>query len=384
VDRIVIGLVTTETLQSAVHTLRYGETLDADAPSALIQQASRSLNLPVRQLGLRFLPLNQPVPSANTGEIYRSVSPQGATDSWPVALAVPEYADGFASNLSLILAILAVAAAILAGGIILHSPQATDPQELIYNYAMGQPGSGVAPSQKASQRLVEAQESVRREVADYLHGHVQSKLLAVSMYMGICQRMVERNPQEACRIMERIQDELKRVQDEDLGQVSRELYPAIIKMGIVPALRSLVSRFSDGLEIDLSFGQTIGELDAAGEMGLPEKRRLGIYRIAEEALSNVMKHGGANYVQVTLLQEENNLVLTITDDGRGFEKTALDHCHGMMMMQDYASAIGGRAEITSQVRQGTTIRLILPLSTATTLASLFRKSRNPVPFNPGC
>ncbi|MFQ6028914.1 MAG: sensor histidine kinase, partial [Dehalococcoidia bacterium] len=180
-----------------------------------------------------------------------------------------------------------------------------------------------------------------------------------------------------------IQDELKRVQDEDLGQVSRELYPAIIKMGLVPALRSLVSRFADLLEIDLSFDQRIADLDAAGEAGLPEKRRLGIYRIAEEALNNVMKHGSASHAHVTVTRDGNNLVLTIIDDGRGFEHTELDNCHGLMMMRDYGNAIGGKTEITSSVRQGTSIRLVLPLPSSNSLVSMLRKAKNPVSFYHG-
>ena len=71
---------------------------------------------------------------------------------------------------------------------------------------------------------------------------------------------------------------------------SRELYPAIVKMGLVPAVRSLVSRFSDMMEIELTIDQKVLALDAAGEARLPEGQRLGVYRIAEEALNNVLKH----------------------------------------------------------------------------------------------
>ena len=91
-------------------------------------------------------------------------------------------------------------------------------------------------------------------------------------------------------MLERVQSELQKVQDEDLRQVSRELYPAIIKMGLVPAMRSLVSRFSELVDIDLYIDTKFEQLDRDGEAALPEKRRLVAYRIAEEALNNVLKH----------------------------------------------------------------------------------------------
>ena len=80
-------------------------------------------------------------------------------------------------------------------------------------------------SQDLSWRLVAAQESVRREMADYLHGHVQSKLLALSLSLGLCQQSLIQDPAAASLMLERVQSELQKVQDEDLRQVSRELPP---------------------------------------------------------------------------------------------------------------------------------------------------------------
>jgi signal transduction histidine kinase len=209
---------------------------------------------------------------------------------------------------------------------------------------------------------VAIQESVRRDMADYLHGHVQSKLLALSMSLSTCQKLLARDPAHAYHLLERIQIELQRVQDEDLRQVSRELYPAIIKMGLVPAMRSLISRFSDLLEIDLIIDADIFALDAAGETSLPEKQRLGIYRIAEEALNNVLKHAKATHVEVNLLCDSSNrLVLSVSDDGRGFDSMAVHNSQGLVMMSDYAEAIGGKADINSSVGRGTTISLAIPL-----------------------
>ena len=161
---------------------------------------------------------------------------------------------------------------------------------------------------------------MRREMADYLHGHVQSKLLALSLSLGMCRQALDRDPTGASQMLERVQTELQKVQDEDLRQVSRELYPAIIKFGLVPAMRSLVSRFNESVEIDLTIDPRIGALDLAGEAGIPEKQRLGVYRIAEEALNNILKHADATNVRLSLdWQEPEHLTMSVVDNGRGFD-----------------------------------------------------------------
>ena len=138
-------------------------------------------------------------------------------------------------------------------------------------------------------------------------------------------------------MLERVQSELQKVQDEDLRQVSRELYPAIIKMGLVPAMRSLVSRFSELVDIDLYIDTKFEQLDRDGEAALPEKRRLVAYRIAEEALNNVLKHARATNVRVGLLYlEPGLLVLNLVDNGCGFDSSLAFTGQGLAMMTDYA------------------------------------------------
>jgi signal transduction histidine kinase len=273
------------------------------------------------------------------------------------------------NKLALALIGLSALLALAAGWIILRSTHQAQSQPGLRGTATErQPSEPVLSStsavQEASQRLVAVQESVRREMADYLHGHVQSKLLALSLSLGMCQKMLEQDPAHAYRMLERIQDELQRLQDEDLWQVSRELYPAIVKMGLVPAVRSLVSRFSDMMEIDLAIDQKVFALDAASQARLPEGQRLGVYRIAEEALNNVLKHAKARHAQVSLTCDApDRLVLSVVDDGRGFDPASVATCHGLVMMSDYAEAIGGKTQITSTPGRGTIVRLTLLLST---------------------
>lgn len=292
-----------------------------------------------------------------------------------LSLALAYAFTAFSLGVVPVLSVVVVSLAALAAGITWWSSRqyriqsVNSPPLAISDPAGDSMESPGVTAQEVSQRLVAVQESVRRDMADYLHGHVQSKLLALSMSLSTCQKLLARDPAHAYHLLESIQAELQRVQDEDLRQVSRELYPAIIKMGLVPAIRSLISRFSDLLEIDLIIDADIFALDAAGEARLPEKQRLGIYRIAEEALNNVLKHAKANHVEVNLICDvSDRLVLLVTDDGRGFDPLAVNNSHGLVMMSDYAEAIGGKAEINSSIGQGTSVNLIIPLKSPGTSA----------------
>lgn len=215
-------------------------------------------------------------------------------------------------------------------------------------------------SRKASQRLVVAQESVRREMADYLHGHIQSKLVAISLSLGFYQSLLTTKPDQASLLLKQVQVELQTVQDEDLRRVSHQLYPSIVKMGLVPAIRSLTDRVGESLETTLIIDAGVFALDVAGDTQIPEEQRLGVYRIAEEALNNILKHARATHIELKLTcNEVGNLILSVTDDGCGFDTNAKSDSQGIAMMADYAEAIGGLTVIRSAPEKGTTVSLTL-------------------------
>jgi signal transduction histidine kinase len=214
-----------------------------------------------------------------------------------------------------------------------------------------------------SRRLVEAQEAFHREMADYLHGHVQSKLVALALSISLCQKAIPQDPKAASHALDQVLEDLKRIQDEDLRRVGRELYPAIIKIGLVPALQSLVDRFHRVIDIELLVGPEVAALDRPGGAGLPENLRLGIYRVTEEALTNVLKHAQATRVRVSLAREGANLLrIAVADNGRGFDPQRVPASQGLLAVADYAQAIGGKSQLVSAPGQGTTVSVVLPVA----------------------
>lgn len=227
--------------------------------------------------------------------------------------------------------------------------------------AAGSLASG-ADLQDVSRRMVEVQEAVRRQTSDYLHGHLQSKLVAICMSINACQKNLRRDPVMVHGTLGRIQEELKRIQDEDLRRVSQELYPAIIKLGLVPATQSLVDRFKDVIDIELTISPEVVSLDQAGGDGLPEKARLGVYRVTEEVLTNVLKHSQADRIEVCLARDgPDHLLVSVADNGCGFDPALVVGSQGLLGVADYAQAIGGQAQISSAPGQGTTVGLLVPI-----------------------
>jgi signal transduction histidine kinase len=127
-------------------------------------------------------------------------------------------------------------------------------------------------------------------------------------------------------------------------------------MGLALALRSLVEEFAERnswrLEIDIP--QQIDNLPAEVEHSF--------YRIAQEALENVVRHANAQVLRVKLKKKDQKLTLTIADDGKGFEPRVISEEQlGLRGMRERAELIGARLYVESQPSQGTTLTLEVEL-----------------------
>lgn len=120
--------------------------------------------------------------------------------------------------------------------------------------------------------------------------------------------------------------------------------------GLKKQLDSLKVRHS--LKVEASF---------AAEPELPLEIKEGLYRIAQEALNNVVKHARASAVRLCFSQSPGNITLEVSDDGRGFELVAVPRGHlGLITMRERAALFNGTLEISSQPGQGTQVRVFVP------------------------
>ena len=215
--------------------------------------------------------------------------------------------------------------------------------------------------QDSRSRLMEAHESAKRAMAEELHGGVQTRLYANWIKLQeIQERLRGRDADELGTVISDLDD----IRENDIRLLSHRLHPSVIRLGIGPGLRSLCEHYGDVVAIDLQISEKIGEMEGAGLSKIPDNVRLGVYRIAEMAIGNVIKHARAQHCSVTLVLEEgNNLHLTVTDDGAGFPPDArVPSGLGVAMMNDYADSLGGLLAITSLPGQGTKIEIKIPLN----------------------
>jgi signal transduction histidine kinase len=136
--------------------------------------------------------------------------------------------------------------------------------------------------------------------------------------------------------------------------------PALDDLGLVPALHSYADKYSNSWTISVTFS-------AEGlKKRLPANVELVLYRIVQEALTNVAKHSGATSVQVKLRRRSNIVTVTVADDGRGFELRDVTRTEGsglgLFGMRERLALVGGTVAIESAPGRGTTVIARVPVS----------------------
>ncbi|MGD8902459.1 MAG: GAF domain-containing sensor histidine kinase [Anaerolineae bacterium] len=213
-------------------------------------------------------------------------------------------------------------------------------------------------------RIIQAQENVRRQVARNLHDGTVQFLSAISMGLDHLERLLEFKPEAARSELEALRD-LTRQATQEARLALFELRPLILEtQGLVPALESYVQQLQDSEAFAL-------HLQAADD--LPDLRNTvagTVFAIVQEALSNAKKHAAPRDVWLRLSQEENCLNVVIEDNGHGFDYKAVQERYdqqgsiGLLTMRERAELLNGQVEIqslTTGPQAGTKVILSVPL-----------------------
>ncbi len=198
--------------------------------------------------------------------------------------------------------------------------------------------------------VLRAQEAERARVARDLHDEVNQALAAVSLRLAAT---AERAPEEFAEELAETQRLAGQAMEELLG-LARELRPsALDDHGLLPALRTQVRMFGERWGVPAQFAAD------GPRLMLGEFEQLVVYRVVQEALSNIARHAHAKKVKVTVLGCNGTAVkVTISDDGDGFAPNRLrDGRSGLAGMRERALLAGGRLEITSTPGNGTVVEL---------------------------
>jgi signal transduction histidine kinase len=215
---------------------------------------------------------------------------------------------------------------------------------------------------RSRQRLIAAHERVRQDIAAQLDDGVQKRLLALK---GRLQELLSgvSPASESTLLLGKMIDEMNQKIEQQVGVLSRQLYPSSLSGGLLLAFRSLRAQFGSALAVEIELDEELRKQDQADRDLFPEQVRLAAYRIAEEALSNVVQHAKASKVTVQLdSSREGWLRLTVRDDGQGFDVESPPYGMGMGTMQDYAEAVEGECSVQSDPGVGTKVTAVFPLS----------------------
>ncbi len=202
---------------------------------------------------------------------------------------------------------------------------------------------------REARRLVSAgNEAVRRDIAETLHGSVQTQLLVADLNLQKALTLIERGPQQAKAIIQEERARIEEVREHDIREVSHLLHPSVIKLGLAPAIRSLADRFRSMMEIELDIDRRLDGVGGRSEVDVDPDIRLTVYRLVEEALSNAHKHGGASIARASIrLSGQGDLEITITDNGSGFDPDAVSSGLGLRMIAMQVDEAGGKWSVTA-------------------------------------
>lgn len=209
-------------------------------------------------------------------------------------------------------------------------------------------------SRDAVRRVVDAQEAERTRLARELHDETGQALTSILLGLKPLEQAVGTDERAAVASLR----DLVVSTLQDVRRLALELRPAALDdFGLVPALERLAESFGE-------HSRTRVDLEAnLGDTRLPSELETTLYRIVQEALTNVAKHAAASRVSVTLTRKVGSVVAVVEDDGRGFDPGSVGSDGlGLMGMRERVALLGGRIQIETAPDAGTTLVAEVPVT----------------------
>jgi signal transduction histidine kinase len=333
-----------------VLALREGDELVVRAASGEVDHAHMHLALPLED--------------SLSGYVQRSGRAQRVSDSTPSISALLLKAFGAHTELVVPLRFRGQGLGVLAAlDRLRDGPDFSAEDERLMTAFATSAATAVATARDVAaeglRRSLEAAERERSRWARELHDQTLQDLAGLKVLLSSTRRAKER--EQLDRIIEQAIEHVQLGVDALRGLVT-ELRPAALdELGTAPALRALIDRTATtaGQAIELT-------VDLAYEQGRVDTRHApelesAIYRLVQEAVTNVVKHAGAGRVTVAVIEDDATVQLTVTDDGAGFQTDATSAGFGLIGMRERVTLLGGELDFDSQPGAGTTVTARIPV-----------------------
>ena len=203
-------------------------------------------------------------------------------------------------------------------------------------------------------RIVEAGDIARRRLERNLHDGAQQRLVALSVALGLAERKLTTDAQQAAAMLQTARGELT-VALEELREIARGLHPAILSRGLAVALEGVAERSPVPVQ-----------LHVYGGARPPPSVEAAAYYVVSEALTNVARYAHASAATVRVTRDAGRLRVEVSDDGLG--GATITRGSGLQGLRDRVEAIGGHLEVQSQHGRGTRVIAVLPLQHRETTA----------------
>lgn len=215
-----------------------------------------------------------------------------------------------------------------------------------------------------SHQILLAQEEERREISRELHDEIAQTLAGINVYLAALKAEATGKTNGLGRNIARTQ----RLVEKSVNIVhrfARELRPTVLDdLGLIPALHSFMKGFTKrtGIRIRFTAAAVVEQLNSS--------KRTVLYRVAQEALTNITKHAAASLVKVSLQKVSGAVRLEINDDGKSFHVARVLAVKrpkrlGLVGMRERVEMVGGSFSIDSNPGKGTTVRAQIPFGSST-------------------
>jgi two-component system, NarL family, sensor histidine kinase UhpB len=215
-------------------------------------------------------------------------------------------------------------------------------------------------------RALEQEEvRVRRAVAEGLHGTLQQKLVLVDARLAdVLDHAKAGTLSEAdVEALRWVRAELDEARETDVREMSRLLYPDRLELGLVPAVRALLSRIPTSIGTQLTVSPGLRALDDPAAGRLTTAERLVAARVVEEGVTNALKHGPAANVTVALDDADGVLIVAVENDGELYDPDAAGSASGTARLGHRLSLMGGTLTLGPGARnRGARLEARLPLA----------------------
>ncbi len=242
----------------------------------------------------------------------------------------------------------------------------TDPQfaqfAATFNATLDEIAADREQLRQLASQVIRAQEQERKRIARELHDDTAQVLFAQLLRLTALKASTSAEVRDTAESLE----EMTVDAIESVRRMAVELRPpALDDLGLLAALGDLAQRFGDQRGVDVDY-------QARGSRGrLPAEVELVLYRVAQEAMTNIAKHAGASKVWIDLDRGSEDVTLSVRDDGRGFEPAIARASDdkglglGLFGMEERVALLGGSFNVWPRQGGGTEIFAFLPLSTMT-------------------